>query len=119
MEFIDLHSIFKDNQVISSIPIFLITQKLQSFAINITSQLGLLYLTLIKILLIWIYIPIIPTPEIVKILIILYPPVGHVFTGNLNVIPDARVRNIISKGPKYRFPSNIEIPKCHREILLL
>ena len=24
-------------------------------------------------------------------------------TGNLNVISDARVRNIISKGPKYRF----------------
>ena len=37
-------------------------------------------------------------------------------TGNLNVIPDARVRNIISKGPKYRFPSNIDFPKCHREI---
>ena len=29
----------------------------------------------------------------------LYPPAGHVITGNLNVIPDARVRNIISKGP--------------------
>ena len=28
-------------------------------------------------------------------------------TGNLNVNPDARVRNIISKGPKYRFPSKI------------
>ena len=25
-------------------------------------------------------------------------------TGNLNVIPDPRVRNIIFKGPKYRFP---------------
>ena len=37
-------------------------------------------------------------------------------TGNLNVIPDARVRNIISKGPKYRFPSNIDFTKCHREI---
>ena len=37
-------------------------------------------------------------------------------TGNLNVIPDARVRNVISKGPKYRFPSNIDFPKCHREI---
>ena len=37
-------------------------------------------------------------------------------TGNLNVIPDARVRNIISKGPKYRFPSNIVFPKFHREI---
>ena len=28
-------------------------------------------------------------------------------TGNLNVIPDARVRNIISKGHKYRFHSKI------------
>ena len=30
-------------------------------------------------------------------------------TGNLIVIPDARVSNIISKGPKYRFPCNINI----------
>ena len=37
-------------------------------------------------------------------------------TGNLNVIPDARVRNIMSKGPKYRFPSNTDFPKCRREI---
>ena len=37
-------------------------------------------------------------------------------TGYLNVIPDARVRNTISKGPKYRFPSNIGFPKCRREI---
>ena len=37
-------------------------------------------------------------------------------TGNLYVIPDARVRNIISKVPKYRFPSNIDFPKCRREI---
>ena len=37
-------------------------------------------------------------------------------TGNLNIIPDARVRNTISKGPKYRFPSNIDFRKCRREI---
>ena len=37
-------------------------------------------------------------------------------TGNLNVIPDARVRNYFSKGPKYRFPSNIDFPKCGRKI---
>ena len=37
-------------------------------------------------------------------------------TGNLNVIPDIRVRYIISKGHKYRFPSNIDFPKCCREI---
>ena len=37
-------------------------------------------------------------------------------TGYLNVIPDSRVRYIISKGPKSRFPSNIDFPKCRREI---
>ena len=36
--------------------------------------------------------------------------------GNLNVIPDAKVCNIISKGPKYRFSSNIDFLKCRREI---
>ena len=36
-------------------------------------------------------------------------------TGNLNVIPD-EFFYIISKGPKYRFPSNIDFPKCRREI---
>ena len=45
-----------------------------------------------------------------------YPSAGHVITGNLNVITDARVRNIISKGPKYSFFSNIDFPKCYREI---
>ena len=49
IEFIDLHSIFKDNSVISSIPITLIILKLLSFVINITNQLGLRYLTLIKL----------------------------------------------------------------------
>ena len=37
-------------------------------------------------------------------------------TDNLTVIPDARIHNIISKGPKYRFPSYIDFPKCRREI---
>ena len=46
----------------------------------------------------------------------LHPSSGHVVTDNQNVIPDARVRNIISKGPKYRIPSNINFSKCHREI---
>ena len=38
-------------------------------------------------------------------------------TGNPNLIPEARVRNIISKGPKYRCSSNIYFPKCRREIV--
>ena len=37
-------------------------------------------------------------------------------TGNLNVIHDVRVRIMISKGPKYIFPSNIDFPKFPTEI---
>ena len=48
MEFIDLHSIFKENLVISPIPNYFKNLKLLSFVINITNQLGQLYLTLIK-----------------------------------------------------------------------
>ena len=32
------------------------------------------------------------------------PNFGHVITGNLKIIPDSRIRNIVSKGSKYRFP---------------
>ena len=32
-----------------------------------------------------------------------------VITGNLNVIPDDTIRNIIHKGPKYKFLSNIDL----------
>ena len=53
--FIDLHSIFKDKWVISSVPnYFKKILKLLSFVINITNLLDLLYSTLIKFLLIWI-----------------------------------------------------------------
>ena len=51
-----------------------------------------------------------PTNEIVKIILIYTPLAGHVITDNLNMIPDARVRSIISNGHKYRFPSNIDLP---------
>ena len=46
----------------------------------------------------------------------LYPPAGHVISGTLNVIPDARLRNIISKGPKYRFSSNIDFPNVNASL---
>ena len=41
----------------------------------------------------------------------IYPSAGHVVTGNLKIIPDSRIRNIVSKGPKYRFPSYIDFNK--------
>ena len=37
-------------------------------------------------------------------------------TGNLEIISDSRIRYIVSKGPKYRFPSRIDFKKYREEI---
>ena len=37
-------------------------------------------------------------------------------TGNLKIISDWRIRYIVSKGPKYRFPSRIDFKKCREEM---
>ena len=36
-------------------------------------------------------------------------------TGDLKIITDSRIRSIICKGPKYRFPVPI-FKSCHEEI---
>ena len=41
------------------------------------------------------------------------PAAGHIITGNLKIVPNSRIRN---KGPKYRFPSNIDFNKCREEV---
>ena len=46
----------------------------------------------------------------------MYPAAGHIMTGKLKIISDSRIRYIISKGPKYRFPSRIDFKKCREEI---
>lgn len=45
-----------------------------------------------------------------------YLPAGHVITGNFNIINDKRLRNLLSKGPKYRLPNNIDFNSCRVEI---
>ena len=37
-----------------------------------------------------------------------YGPVGHVVTGDLNVIKDAKVRVLVEKGPAYREQNHID-----------
>ena len=34
----------------------------------------------------------------------------------LKIIFDSRIRSIIAKGPKYRFPVQIDFKKCHEKI---
>ena len=45
-----------------------------------------------------------------------YPAAGHVITGNLKIIPDSRIRSIIAKGPKYRFPVHIDFQSCREKM---
>ena len=43
-------------------------------------------------------------------------PFIHIMTGNLKIISDSRIRYIVSKGLKYRFPCRIDFKKCREEI---
>ena len=45
-----------------------------------------------------------------------YPAAGHVITGNLRIISDSRIRSIIAKGRKYRFPVQIDVQKCRKKL---
>ena len=44
------------------------------------------------------------------------PSAGHVVTGNLKIMPDFRIRYIVSKGPNYRFPFHIDFNRWREEI---
>ena len=46
-----------------------------------------------------------------------YPPAGHVITGDFSIIKDKRIRNILTKGPKYRLPALIDFDKCRTIII--
>ena len=45
-----------------------------------------------------------------------YSQVGHIITGNFDIIKDKRVRNLFLKGPKYRIPSDIDFDACRVQI---
>ena len=111
MEFIDLQSIFKDNLVISSIPNYFNNNETTIICYKYNKPIRSTIFNFNKIV-----NDIDIDSNTPRNSYYLYPSAGHVITGNLNVIPDARVRNIISKGPKYRIPSNIDFAKCRREI---
>ena len=46
----------------------------------------------------------------------LHQPFGHVVTGDLSIIPNSRLRDLIAKGPKYREPSKVD---WHKNLSLL
>ena len=36
-----------------------------------------------------------------------YMPAGHVITGELNLVSNEKLKNLLYKGPKYRLPNQI------------
>ena len=41
----------------------------------------------------------------------LYQPYGHVITGDLSIIPNSKLRDLIAKGPKYKEPCKVDWDK--------
>ena len=41
----------------------------------------------------------------------MYQPYGHVITGDLSIIPNFKLRDLIAKGPKYREPCKVDWDK--------
>ena len=116
IEFIDLQSIFREHLVISSMQNYLNNSETPIICYKYNKPIRSSIFNFNKIVTDITIDSNTPDSYDCQSSNYLYPIAGHVITGNLNVIPDARVCNIISKGPKYRFPSNIYFPQCRKEI---
>ena len=109
IEFIDLPSIFKDRSVTSSIATYFqnseppiicykYSKPIRNTVFNFNKLVSDLNIHA-------------NTPETwdYKDSKFMYPAAGHVVTGNLKIISDSGIRYIVFKGPKYRFPSRIDL----------
>ena len=116
MEFIDLHSVFRDDLVISSIPGYFNNSGAPVVCYKFGGPIGYAVFDFNKIVT---DVDIdFNTPDSwdCQGSNCLYPSAGRLVAGNLGVISDARVHSIVSRGPKYRFPSGVGFPECRRGI---
>lgn len=116
IDFIDMSSIFKDRRVIDKIPKYFKNTETPMICYKYKrSTRGLLfnYNRIVSDLDIKTSTPTECDCSSSKFC---YGPAGHVITGDLNAIKDTRIRKLISKGPKYRIPANIDFDACRQEI---
>ena len=52
-----------------------------------------------------------PSPCECNISSLLYEPCSHAITGDLSIIPNSKLRDLIAKGPKYREPCKVDWDK--------
>ena len=116
IDFIDLPSIFRDNTVESSIPDYFENKEPPIICYKYNKPIRSTIFNFNKLVA---YLDIdTKTPDSLdcKNSKFCYEPAGHIITGNLKIISDSRICSIISKGPKYRLPSQIDFNKCREEI---
>ena len=109
IEFIDLPSIFRDSNVISAIPSYFenteYNKPIRKTILNFNKLVSDLDIETSS-----------PDSRDCKDSKFCYQPAGNIVTGNLKIIIDSRIRSVISKGPKYRFPAYIDFNKCRETI---
>ena len=97
MEFIDLHSIFKDNLASSSIPNYFINSETPTICYKFNKPIRSTIFNFDKIVTDIDIDSSTPDSRDCQNSNYLYPFAGHVITGNLNIISDVRVRIIFLK----------------------
>ena len=116
IEFIDLPSIFKDRSVTSSIPAYFQNSEPPIICYKYNKPIRNTVFNFHKLVSDLDIHANTPESWDWKDSKFMYPAAGHIMTGNLKIISDSRIRYIVSKGPKYRFPSRINFKKCREEI---
>ena len=106
IEFINLPSIFKDEYFISSIPTYFENKESPIICYKYNKPIRSTVFNYNKLV----------TELDIENSIPCYQPTGHIVTGDLKIINDSRIRSIICKGPKYRFPVPIDFKSCREEI---
>ena len=115
IEFIDLHSIFKDRSITSFIPSYLKNSEppVMCYKYNKPVQntiFNFIFFSYPN------FHANTPHSRDCKDSKFNYSVSGHVLTGNLKIISDSRICHIAPKGPKYRNPSYIDLKIFREEI---
>ena len=117
IEFIDLPSIFKDRSVTWSIPAYFQNSEPPIICYKCNKPIRNTVFNFNKLVSDLDIHANVPESWDCKDSKFIYPAAGHIMTGNLKIISDSRIRYIVCKGPKYRFPSRIDFKKCREEII--
>ena len=116
IDFIDLQSIFKDKNVVDSIPKYFKNTEPPIICYKYNKPIRSIIFNYNKIVSDLKIEENLPTSCDCASSKFCYSPVGHIITGNFDIIKDKRLRNLLTKGPKFRLPSVIDFDSCRINI---